>query len=510
MLQQPAARPSRRASTPIVVAVAVLALVLAALIGPLAPAHPAHAAGRPNTIPALREWTHGSGSYTFGAASRIVHNGAALADEAAVLADDLLRATGLTIAAVAGSGPGPGDIYLTLGAADTAIGNEGYLLAITDRVTSSARADAGAFWGTRTVLQLLGQGSTIAAGSARDWPMYGVRGMHADTGRKYLTPAWLRDHIRELAYLKINSFHLHLSDREGFRIQSTSHPEVPTAPSLTKAEVAALISVAARYHVTIVPELDMPGHMTAALRNHPELWQGGTNASQLDVGIDPAYTFIRDLLNEYLPLFPGPYWHIGADEYNLGTQPHYVTYAQQHFCPPGTTANATDALVGFVNFANGIVQAAGKRSIAWYDILDRATPGCTSLDTDVVVDYWNGDPTARALPRGDTVINSNRWQTYYVLGGAKTRLATVLAWDPAVFAGATIPDAHPQNLGGKGLHIWCDKPNNQTEAQIATHVYEVLRGAGQKTWNSPMLPTGFSTIINLVGRSPGYGEHLGG
>ncbi len=492
-------------------ALTMLLFCAIAVTAPFAAAPSAQAAGRPSTIPALREWTDGSGSYTFTSATRIVFNGASLVEEATVFADDLLGMTGLTIPVLSGTSPGPGDIYLTLGATDATIGTEGYLLTITDRVTIAARADTGAFYGTRTVLQLLRQSHTIAAGSARDWPMYRLRGMHVDNGRKYFTPAWLRDHIRELAYLKMNTFHLHLSDREGFRVESTSHPEVPTAPYLTKADIAGLVDFAARYHVTIVPEIDSPGHMTAALRNHRELWQGGTNASQLDIGIDASYAFMEDLLRELIPLFPGPYWHLGADEYNLGSFPDYARYAQQHFCPPGTTASNADALIGYVNWANGIVKSFGKRSLAWHDVTRVTGNTCVTLDTDIVIDFWNSEPTA-AIARGHTVVNSNRWYTYYVLGGANNTPQEVYSkWNPAVFAGATIQDAHPQNLGGKGLHIWCDKPDAETEAQIAVAAYERLRGAAQNSWNSPKLTTRyktFQTIIAAVGRAPGYGEHL--
>jgi hexosaminidase len=80
-----------------------------------------------------------------------------------------------------------------------------------------------------------------------------------------------------------------------------------------------------------------------------------------------------------------------------------------------------------------------------------------------------------------------------------------------VFAGKTIADAHPQNLGGKGLHIWCDNPGAETEAQVAAAAYERLRGAGQNAWNSPKLASRynqFKPIITAIGHAPGYGEHL--
>jgi hexosaminidase len=232
-----------------------------------------------------------------------------------------------------------------------------------------------------------------------------------DNGRKYFTTAWLRDHIRELSYLKMNVFHLHLSDREGFRIESFTHPEVPTAPYLTQTEVAELVDFAARYHVTIVPEIDSPGHLTAALRNHPELWMGGTSAGNLDIGIDASYEFMEDLLRELIPLFPGPYWHLGADEYTWGNLPRYATYAQGRFCAPGTTASQPDALIGYVNWLNGLVKSYGKRSFAWHDVSRVVGNTCTTLDQDSVIDFWNHEPTA-ALGRGHTVFNSNRWYTY--------------------------------------------------------------------------------------------------
>jgi hexosaminidase len=159
-----------------------LAVVLAGTAAAVPPAE----AARPLTIPALREWTDVAGSYTFGPGSRIVLNSshaAALATSASVFADDLYQMTGTSVAVVAGT-PATGDIYLTLGSADTALGDEGYRLTIGASVRIESRADPGAFNGTRTVLRLLKQGSTIAAGTARDWPMYRLWTTGASTSRR--------------------------------------------------------------------------------------------------------------------------------------------------------------------------------------------------------------------------------------------------------------------------------------------------------------------------------------
>src|SRR2546423_6594639 len=102
-----------------------------------------------------------------------------------------------------------------------------------------------------------------------------------DTGRKFFTPSWLLDHVKEVAYLKMNVLHLHLSDTFGFRLESSTHPEVVSADHMTKQQVRDLLALAARYHVTVVPEIDMPGHMDAILAAHPDLrltsQSGGVN-----------------------------------------------------------------------------------------------------------------------------------------------------------------------------------------------------------------------------------------
>jgi hexosaminidase len=474
----------------------------------------AHAAGRPNTIPALQQWTDGTGSYTFSSASHIVYNGSGLAADATTFSEDLLTMTGLNIPTVNGSSPAAGDIYLTLGDPDATIGNEGYHLTIGSSVTVSARANAGAFYGTRTMLQLIKQGNTIAAGTAKDYPLYPERGMFLDNGRKYFTAGWIADHIRDIAYFKMNIFHMHFSDNQGFRLESTSHPEIVTPPYLTKAELSSLIALATKYHVTIEPELDMPGHLQAALANHPELWYNGATASFLDIGIDPAFTFAQDLLNEYMPLFPGPYWRVGADEYTTNlTDPHFLAYAQSHYCGGGGTANQFDVFIGFINWVDGIANAHGKRAVMWHDMY-ASTGGrgaCVNFNPDVYIDYWNSDPP-QAIAEGRTFDNAVRWHLYYVVGGTQTTGSEVYTkWTPEVFGGSTIAPLTPGNMGGH-FSIWCDRADHETEAQVATGIYEIIRAFAQRVYESPQTLSyaSFSGMFATLGHAPGFGNGLGG
>src|SRR3712207_951778 len=105
-----------------------------------------------------------------------------------------------------------------------------------------------------------------------------------DDGRAFFSREWLEARIRELAGLKLNLLHLHVSDNQGFRIESRSHPEAVTPPALSHDDVRRLLAVAARHHVTIVPEIDMPGHMQAALRAHPELQLADPRSEERRVG----------------------------------------------------------------------------------------------------------------------------------------------------------------------------------------------------------------------------------
>ncbi|MBV1855183.1 discoidin domain-containing protein [Catellatospora sp. NEAU-YM18] len=461
-------------------------------------------------IPTLREWAVGTGVFAFGATSRIIVDTATQAT-GATFAADLLALTGRTIPVVTGATAQAGDIKLALGSADTQLGAEGYRLTVASSVTVDARTDAGAFYGTRSLLQLIKQSNSIPAGTGRDWPTKPERGLMVDNGRKFFTAQWLRNHVKDLAYLKLNHFHLHFSDNLGFRVESSSHPEIVSAQRLTKQELADLIALAAQYHVTIVPEIDFPGHMDTILAAHPELKlvssSGVVDNGFIDLAKDASYTLMRDLITEYLPLFPGPFWHLGADEYvgNYAAYPQLLTYARAHY---GASATAKDTYYGFINWANDIVRAAGKTTRMWNDGL-KSGDGTVNPAANIVVDYWYdyGLTPQQLVNQGHQVMNSSWTPTYYVLGGAKPDVTYLYeSWTPDTFqGGTTITD--PTRNSGAAMHVWCDNPNAETEDQVAGGIRDALRGLAQQTWGSPKAVStyaAFQPIIATIGRAPGY------
>jgi len=491
-----------------VVAVGLAGLVTAAGLAAVAQGAMA-AATTPRLIPGPQRWTAGPADYTFTPGARIVVLDERLVGTARVFAADLWALTGVSVEWTLGGEVRPGDIALNLGAVN---GAEGYRLTIASTVDIRG-AEAGVFYGTRTMLQLLRQSWRVAGGVAEDWPAYPERGLMLDAGRKYFSLSFLRKQIRELAYLKMNYLHLHLSDNLGFRLESATHPEVTSERHYTKTEIRELIEYAARYHVQVVPEIDFPGHMDAILSSHPELKLVSRNGVVSDGFIDlskpDAYTLMRDLLTEFLPLFPGRYWHIGADEYVAD----YADYPQ---------LGGKDSYHRFINWANEIVRAAGKITRIANDGLK---PGgaTVAIDSDIVVEHWSASGPGglpwvgpaysprQLVAAGHRVMNRSFTPTYFTTGGPASPFnvspgVMYDAWQPNLFVdGSTLPTAdRARNLGSE-VSVWCDAPEALTEEQIADKLPNRLRVMAQHTWGSPKvapLYLLFLPMINAVGAAP--------
>lgn len=496
---------------------------------------------QPVTIPALKAWQTGDEAYTFGPHARILLSSPELGETGNTLAKDLLQLTKLAIPVLENAGSQPGDIILALEEnepAENAMNEQGYRLEIASAVTISAHTDDGVFYGTRTLLQLLKQSFTLQGGVALDWPDYPQRGLMIDVGRQYFSLAWLENQIRDLAYLKYNFFHLHFSDNFGFRLESESHPEIVSQLHYTKEEIRALHEVARRYHITLVPEIDIPGHLDAALASHPELQltngQGRRQSGDLDLANEAVYTFVRDLLEEYIPLFSGPYWHLGADEYLLhggdySDFPQLAAAAQARY---GTQANPKDIYLGFVNWAHEIVQAHGKITRVWSDGLYGGS--MIKPDTNnILYEHWVswGQSPREIVEQGIPIVNCNIHYVYYVPGSplmTANPQALYEEFEPHLFCtefnvlnnveNVNVPDGsqvtandleylkhHPLNQGAK-LHVWCDYPGVETEEQIAAAIGPALRALAQKNWGSPRLTESyedFKPIIATIGHAPG-------
>ncbi|MEU1536636.1 family 20 glycosylhydrolase [Actinacidiphila glaucinigra] len=514
---------TKRAST--CAATAVLTAVLGAGPALAAPAVTT-AAGAPRagdagrsagfpSIPAVRSFVPDAGTAAFvpGPGSRVVAAaGSTVEDEARLLAEELRRP-------YAGGPARPGDISLSLERSNS--GPESYEMTTSaDGVTVRAGTDAGVFYGTRTLLQAIRSTGRVPAGTVEDRPDRQERGLMIDIGRKYFTREWLEARVRELGDLKYNQLHLHLSDDQGFRVQSDSHPEIVSARHLSKEDIRAVVDLAARRHITVVPEIDSPGHMGAVLDAHPDLQlrsaDGTPVRGALDISRPGAADVVDDLIEEYAPLFPGTYWHIGGDEYGPlvaddpeASFPQITAYARERY---GPDAGVADAAAGWLNDRAATLRSLGKRVEAWNDGFSDGVR--VTADPDRVVAYWSSNKLRGRLPedylrQGRQLLNLNSWYLYYVLGAPEnfpypSGRRIYEEWTPAVvYRDAAVPAefAGPDRIVGARLAVWCDRADAQTEDEVAAGIRMPLRALTQKLWDPGRPVLGWQDFTALADRA---------
>ncbi|MFE5241971.1 MULTISPECIES: family 20 glycosylhydrolase [unclassified Streptomyces] len=449
----------------------------------------------PRTIPAVRAHTAARGpGWKPAKDSTVVAADAGLADEAKLLAKEL------KIDYRGEKSPRSGDVELAL--ATSAKGDpESYTLETADNtVTISGPAQAGVFYGTRTLKQSLNADGTMPEGTVRDTPDRPQRGLNLDIARKHYSAEWIEARLREMADLKLNQLGLHFSDDQAFRIESDSHPEVVSEEHLTKAEVRRIVKLAQSLHITIVGEIDSPGHLGAVLRAHPDLQlrntQGVARQGAIDISEPGAAKIVDDLLKEYAELFPGDWFHVGADEYQALTvsdpaasYPQLAAAARKEY---GADATVQDLAEGWLNDRAAVIRDAEKIPKAWNDGF--FSGGTVTAHKGIEVEYWTGKeigarPPQEYLAEGRDVVNLNDEFLYYVLGEPNdftypTGKRIYEQWTPFVLRGTEPVAARwsKQILGGR-FAVWGDFPNAQTQAQVAAGIRMPLNAVSQKLWD---------------------------
>lgn len=271
---------------------------------------------------------------------------------------------------------------------------EEYRLQMTSgRVTVSGKTPAAVFYGIQTLLQLVENGERIKAGIAwnccriEDYPRYSWRGFMLDESRHFFGKEKVKQLLDLMAYYKLNKFHWHLTDEPGWRIEiekyplltnvggkgNWSNPEDTIARFYTREEIKEIIAYAAERHIEIIPEVDMPGHATAANRAYPQYSGGGTSAHPdftFHPGKEKVYTFLGEVLREVAGLFPASYIHIGGDEVAFGSEawkndPQILQLMKQE-----SLKNIKDVEGYFMHRMGDTVRNLGKRVVGWDELLD--------------------------------------------------------------------------------------------------------------------------------------------
>ncbi|WP_262886763.1 beta-N-acetylhexosaminidase [Mucilaginibacter humi] len=283
---------------------------------------------------------------------RIDANNAELRQIAQTMAGELKNHVGGIVAiATNNSGKVANSIVLTLNSTADTLGDEGYKLSVhPDGIIISANKPQGIFYGLQTFKQLLpvratGSTVTIPATNIIDKPRFKWRGLMLDVGRYFYSVDFIKKYLDYMAMYKLNTFHWHLTEDHGWRIEIKKYPKLtqvgagaqvhssivrltvdnnPHGGYYTQDQVREIVAYAKDRYITVVPEIEMPGHSLAALVAYPELsCTGGPFKMpvlwgiQKDVycpGNEQTFTFLQDVLTEVAALFPGPIIHIGGDE----------------------------------------------------------------------------------------------------------------------------------------------------------------------------------------------------
>jgi N-acetyl-beta-hexosaminidase len=338
-----------------------------------------HASAQSNIVPALREWKASGENLSLRTNFNIVidkNYSSQLKEAIELFAEDLKSITSLKPIVLESSNYKPGDIFFTIDNKEKIYGDEGYVLEAGESIVVKAANSQGIFYGTQTLLQIFNQsGKSIETGRGLDYPNYSTRSIMMDVGRKYFQMDYLEKTIRQLAWYKMNVLHLHFSEWSAFRLKSDKYPGLAAKESYSKQDIRRLQDVAKKYHVMIVPEIDLPAHATAISEFNPDLgfkcesmrkarWQGeeANNAGKawtLDVTRPEVRKWIKDLLDEFIPLFDAPYFHVGGDEYQYDPEKLLCPELVQAMKAKGYTQPG-DIFIEWLNEVNEQVKSYGK------------------------------------------------------------------------------------------------------------------------------------------------------
>jgi hexosaminidase len=340
--------------------------------------------------------------------------------------------------------------------------DESYTLEVTSAGASiKAANDLGTLHGLQTFLQLVSvspAGFAAPAVSIKDTPRFPWRGTMIDCGRHFIPLEVLRRNIEGMEAVKMNVFHWHLSEDQGFRVESKKFPKLYENGSdglyYTQEEVRGLIAYARDRGIRVVPEFDVPGHSTAWFVGHPELASGpGPYTIERKWGIfDPAmdptnervYKVLDELIGEMAKLFPDHFFHVGGDEVNgkqWDANPKIQNFIREH----GLKGNAGLQLY-FNKKLQAIVAKHGKSMVGWDEVLD------STLPKDVVIQSWRGQASlAEASKLGFRGILSNGY--YLDLGWSAARHYAV---DPLSGAAADLSAEEKQRILGGESCMWSE------------------------------------------------------
>lgn len=442
---------------------------------------------KPFVVPELKTWSGAEGQTAL--SGRIVVKNAKLKTVAAALVADYKEMFGKELTIVNGATKG-GDVVLSL-KKDKALGDEGYTMNVGSAVEITAATERGAFWATRTLLQIAEQhkDGNLPKGKTTDVPEYKLRGFMIDCGRKFIPMSYLRDLAKIMAYYKMNTLQVHLNDN-GFRqyfggdwnkTQAAFRLECDTYPGLTakdgsysKQEFIDFQKLAEQNGVEVIPEIDAPAHSLAFTQYKNEIGSKEYGMDHLDLFNPETYKFMDGLWKEYIggknPVFIGKRVHIGTDEYSNAKKDVVEKFRE-----------FTDHYIKYV-------ESFGKQAVVW-GALTHANGDTKVKNKGVLMDIWyNGYADPVEMKKQGYKLVSIPDGLVYIVPAAGYYYDYLNCqylyehWTPAVIGNKTFEENDPMIEGGM-FAVWNDHAGNGISTKDVHHrVYPALQTLAVKCW----------------------------
>ncbi len=511
----------------LITAVAWAALLAACAKSP-APARPTQGAEiSVPVIPAPRMARSAPGTFHFDLDTRIVYSGAEGAQAANYFVELARRLPAYKLAAKEGQ-PGSKTVSFALeavkaGAQSVAPGS--YSLRIApDSITVRARDAQGLFYGGVTLWQLLtgaANQQSIPSMTIEDAPRFRWRGLMLDSARHYQSPEFIKQFIDWMAQHKLNVLHWHLTDDQAWRIEIKKYPKLTSVgawrvpeghaalmdidaktgkPRLhggfyTQQQARDIVAYAAARQIAVVPEIEMPGHASAAIVAYPELgvapFAARLTAVPSDWGVyenlynveESTFAFLENVMSEVMEVFPGEYLHVGGDE---AVKPQWEQSPRVRARMTELGVENAHALQGyFIARMGKFLAARGRRLIGWDEILDGGLPA------DATVMSWRGIDGAIAAAKAghDTVLSPapdlylDHWQSPGDVAPGRSNtlsLEMVYGFDPLP---ASLTEQQRGHVLGVQANIWTEFM--RTEARVEYMAFPRISALAEVAWSAP-------------------------
>lgn len=382
----------------------------------------------------------------------------------------------------------------------------------------------GCFYGIQTLRQLVKRDNgvlTLPQVKICDYPDFGWRSYLLDEARHFYGKEFVKKMLDELAALKINKFHWHLTDDAGWRIEIKKYPKLteiggfrndteigtwesgkrsgkPHGGFYTQDDIKEIIEYARLRHIQVIPEIEMPGHASAAIAAYP--WLGilgelkevpavfGKHKDSYNIASPEVITFLQDVLDEVCELFPSEVIHVGGDEVLFATWS--ASEEMKSYMKKNGLNSPADAQIKFTNDMSNYLESKGKRMMGWNEIMGKNVHNfentedygqvATTLSKKTVIHFWRGEVEliTEAAQKGYQIVNSLHTDTYLDYDYEKSPLKHMYQFSP-------IPEGlekqYEKNIIGVGVQMWTEW--QPTYKNVEYQTFPRIAAASEIAWS---------------------------